>query len=282
MLRLAPSRPVLWRSPTSVQLGPDGETVFHDVTPWQEHVLAALDDGIPDAMLVPLALGFGAQEDDADAFAARVRAALARVEPQVARVRVEAPPTLSHRERSMILDGIARSGIDVEHERTWEDDTPGSTVIVVAHRLVDPRRAARLVSADIPHLPMELAGDRLTIGPLVVPGRTGCLACLHARRTEADPQWPAVAAQLIARRAMPTDPALLMEGAVLAGRLVREPPPVTGTSVTLSSASVRRSWRAHHPHARCLCRSPEGSATAGALGDRRHAPTTSTGFARPA
>jgi hypothetical protein len=50
--------------------------------------------------------------------------------------------------------------------------------------------------ADIPHL---FAGIRETtgiVGPLVVPGRSSCLRCADLHRTDRDPAWPAVAAQL--------------------------------------------------------------------------------------
>ena len=35
MLRLAPSRPPLWRTDSSVQLGPDGAVLVDEITPWQ-------------------------------------------------------------------------------------------------------------------------------------------------------------------------------------------------------------------------------------------------------
>ena len=40
--------------------------------------------------------------------------------------------------------------------------------------------------------------DRAVVGPLVVPGRSACLRCLELHRTDRDPGWPGVAAQLAA------------------------------------------------------------------------------------
>lgn len=45
---------------------------------------------------------------------------------------------------------------------------------------------------DLPHLPVAIHGPRGLVGPLVVPGSTGCLRCRHLHRIDADPAWPAV------------------------------------------------------------------------------------------
>ncbi len=283
MLRLAPSHPPLWRSPSSIQLGPEAVARVDDVAVWQERLLDALVDGIPDAMLLPLAASFGASASDATAFVRRLGGALGRAPEAPPRVRVEVPAELGHAETTTLLAGLRGGGLDVTGCTAWPADAAAASrlpVVAVAHRLLDPLRAARLVAADTPHVPIELCGDRVTIGPLVVPGVTACLACLHAHRRAADPTWPLVAAQLLSRGAVPTEPALLLEAALLAARLVAGG--VLGASVALSAGSVRRTWRAHRPHAACLCRSPAGSATADARDDRSSAPTTATAFARPA
>lgn len=43
---------------------------------------------------------------------------------------------------------------------------------------------------DRPHLPVSVYRGHLSVGPLVVPGRTPCLNCLHLHRCDSDPQWP--------------------------------------------------------------------------------------------
>lgn len=282
MLRLAPSHPPLWRSPSSIQLGPESVARVDDVAPWQERLLDALVDGIPDAMLLPLAASFGAAPGEADAFLRRIGGALGRVPATAPRVRVEVPEAFGRDETEILLAGLRGGGLDVTGCTAWpvEDGGPRLPVVAVAFRLLDPLRAARLVSRDAPHIPVELAGDRVTVGPLVIPGVTACLACLHAHRRDGDPTWPLVAAQLLARGPVPTEPALLLEAALLAARLVGGGVP--GASVTLSGGSVRRSWHAHRPHAACLCRSPAGSGTADAPDARPCAPTTASAFARPA
>ena len=66
-------------------------------------------------------------------------------------------------------------------------------------------------------LPYVVTGVRETVGvvgPLVLPGRTACPRCLDLHRTERDPDWPAVVAQLAtaARGAVPSCDVALAAG----------------------------------------------------------------------
>lgn len=289
MLRLAPSYVPLWRSPTSVQFGVDAVVHVDDIAPWQEHLLDALVDGIPDAMVAPLAENLGAERGAVEHFLDQIRPALVGSH-RPERVALELPEKLSHGEGTTFAGALVAAGFDVDVRR-WPHDDDRLPVVVVAHRLLDPRRAAQLIRADIVHLPVELSGDRITVGPLVVPGRTACEACRHAHRRDADSRWPVIAAQLLSRTPTPTDPALLQESALLAARMLRGGslvgppdglPHDVSHSVSVSSSSVRRTWRSHRPHAECLCRSPEGTASAAALDAPPPEPTTATAFAQPA
>ncbi len=282
MLRLAPSHPPLWRTPSSIQFGVDGAARVDNVVHWQEQVIGALEDGIPEGMLVPLATGFGASARDAARFAEAIRPALTDDDEAVPTVGVELPADLPYGEAAVFCDGLRNAGVHVGEVRSWRADPEGVPVVAVAHRLLDPRRAAHLAAADAVHIPVELSGDRVSVGPLVVPGRTACLSCLHAHRRDADPQWPLLAAQLLGRPAVPTAPALLLEAALLTARLLRTRPAEGSTSVSVSAASGRRNWRAHRPHERCLCRSPAGIAIADGHDDRSCEPTTARAYARPA
>ncbi len=283
MLRLAPSHAPLWRTPSSLQLGSEPGIRVDDVTPWQESLLSALHDGIPDAMILPLARVAGAPADAAAAFVARISPALTVGTPPRPRVCVELPADIDIGDADALTDALEVGGVEVVATTRWAQAHPDPTVpvIVVAHRLVEPRRAATLMARDVPHLPLELAGDRVTVGPFVIPGVTACLACTHAHRRDADPSWPLLAAQMLARGAMRTDRALLWEAGILAGRLVTGASP-HAASVSVRSADVRRSWHGHRPHAECWCRSPEGIATSGEVATRSPATTTATAFDRPA
>ena len=52
--------------------------------------------------------------------------------------------------------------------------------------------------SGVPHLVATVRGSTGIVGPLVVPGATSCLRCADLHRRDADPRWPALAAQLTA------------------------------------------------------------------------------------
>lgn len=285
MLRLSPSHPPLWRTETSLQLGTDGAVRIDDVTTWQEHLLDALQRGVPGAMLTPLARTLGAPAIEAARFVEQIVGALVPDPAAPLPVRAELPSDISVAEADALAQGW-RAGSLVAHATRWREEAPGPRlpVILVADHLAEPRRAAALMSSDVTHLPIALAGDRVVVGPLVVPGRTACLSCLHAHRTDADERWPVLAAQLIGRRRTPTDVGLVLEAAGIAARMLRgtagtahtagDAEDATSLSVTLSLVHARRVWRAHHPHPGCPCRSPAGIGRAGGDGLPSPAPTT--------
>jgi hypothetical protein len=62
---------------------------------------------------------------------------------------------------------------------------------------------AGLMSEQIPHLAVSADEAIGTVGPLVIPGRTACLRCQDLARTDRDPAWPLILAQLIGREPDP-------------------------------------------------------------------------------
>jgi len=100
--------------------------------------------------------------------------------------------------RSRLLagrDAVRRAAPEVDLDPSPDPGTPDLAVVAGTAPL-DPRLRQRLHAAGTPHL---LAGVRETtgiVGPLVVPGGTSCLRCADLHRTERDPAWPVLAAQL--------------------------------------------------------------------------------------
>ena len=76
---------------------------------------------------------------------------------------------------------------------------------------------------DMVHMPVTVPGDRAVIGPLVLPGFTGCLRCADLHRRDRDPAWPRLAAQLATRRParLPQDPLLVELAAAHAAMALR-------------------------------------------------------------
>ncbi|MFD9768912.1 ThiF family adenylyltransferase [[Kitasatospora] papulosa] len=78
---------------------------------------------------------------------------------------------------------------------------PALSLIVVAPRdglsvyAPDPDVAAPWIASGTPHLYAGVIEATGVVGPLVLPGGTGCAGCLALNRAEADPQWPRMLAQ---------------------------------------------------------------------------------------
>jgi bacteriocin biosynthesis cyclodehydratase domain-containing protein len=141
--------------------------------------------------------------------------------------------------------------------------SPGRRVALVL--LVDEDAAAGsagalLLGQQVPHLAAVGGADRAVVGPLVVPGRSACLRCLELHRTDRDPGWPTVSAQLGAAPSTARGESSLTE--LVAGLVAlqvacwvdgRRTPASLGATVTVTlpdGLTARRAWT---PHPRCGC-----------------------------
>lgn len=102
----------------------------------------------------------------------------------------------------------------------------------------------------------------VVVGPLVLPGRTSCLRCAELHRTDRDPRWPAVAAQLVAGRTPalrePTTVLACLAAALAAAQIldhfdgVRIPDVIEAT-LELHPPEWRLRRRSWPPHPECGC-----------------------------
>jgi len=72
---------------------------------------------------------------------------------------------------------------------------PDIAVLAPAGALA-PQLADQLMRSDTPHLLAAVKETTGIVGPFVTPGATACLRCLDLHRTDRDPAWPLIAAQL--------------------------------------------------------------------------------------
>jgi len=127
--------------------------------------------------------------------------------------------------------------------------------------------AVAYAARAVPHLPLWVRDGTAVVGPLVVPGHSSCLQCVDLHRTDRDPAWPVLAAQLATGSRTPAEPvgaALATLAASVAAlqvlcHLDGGRPETLGGSLELGPTGGtlrRRSWP---PHPRCGCRSPARS-----------------------
>ncbi len=139
------------------------------------------------------------------------------------------------------------------------DARPSLAVLVGS--TADPAELAALRYAGrrVPHLVVAVHDGVASVGPLVRPGVTACLGCVERHRTDRDPAWPALSAQL-ATGTTGDDPreaalAVLATGYAALQALAEidgGTPEVLGATVDWSptAAARRRTWT---PHPLCGC-----------------------------
>ncbi len=133
--------------------------------------------------------------------------------------------------------------------------------VVVPEGRPDPAPGARLARQGVPHLYADIRETTGVIGPFVLVGRSACGRCLDLERSDRDPAWPRLLAQLAAGSGpgeAPCDVVLATEVAARAAMQVLTwvdgdlPTTVNGTvEIELPDGLTRR--RSWSPHARCDC-----------------------------
>ncbi len=79
-----------------------------------------------------------------------------------------------------------------------------------------PELPGTLVTGRVAHLTAAASEAIGVVGPLVVPGQTACLSCVDMARTDRDPAWPLILAQVSGRTAHPPACAAVLAAAVAA------------------------------------------------------------------
>jgi hypothetical protein len=278
--RLDPGMPLLWRDSDTVQLGIDGEVRVRVDAPWTVPLLTRMAEGFRMGSFDVVAHGVGAPRDDARMLLSRLRPFLVddAAVPRAAWVESIGltDPRCEHRMREALLD----EGV----EPADRADPRGCGVIMVQGAAA-ALHLARYLRDDVAHLPIALERGRTTVGPLVIPGETPCLACRDGHERDRDPAWPRMHAQLIGRDPGPIGAARIAAAATFAARLLSDPS-AAGRFVEISE-SGGRVWRSAGFHGECRCRaqtsrSPRGISTARAPLARPTSTTTAPGFARRA
>jgi hypothetical protein len=134
-------------------------------------------------------------------------------------------------------------------------------VVLASTEPVDTTLRTALAGGRVAHMVVGVRETTAVIGPLVLPGRTGCLRCGDLHRADRDPAWPIVAAQLVGirrRREEPCDVVLATVAASVAAlqclaHLDGRPAAATGASLELGLTDWRLRRRTWPAHRQCDC-----------------------------
>jgi bacteriocin biosynthesis cyclodehydratase domain-containing protein len=148
---------------------------------------------------------------------------------------------------------------------------PPDLAVLAGHQ--PPELPARLIRDRVPHLAASASEAIGIVGPLVLPGQTACLRCLDFTRTDNDPAWPLILAQLASRQPQPPAcgaalvAAVAAQAAALALAFIDKAPLAdAAANGTLELVLPAWQWRRRTwpPHPACPCtaisRRPPGSA----------------------
>jgi hypothetical protein len=170
------------------------------------------------------------------------------------------------------LDAIRRSAPDVDTTPIPRDRLADLVI------LTDPAPVETAVRTSfqldgLAHLSASVDGSRAVIGPLVLPGVTGCLRCADLHRIDRDPAWPALAVQLASRprRRLTSDVALCVATSGVAvsqalAYLDRREPATLGATLEWQLPDWRLRRRSWPPHDSCDCGAATRSAQHGRMG----------------
>lgn len=257
LLRLDPAIPLVWRDPTTLQLGVDPPlAVVPDVTPPIERLVSVLAAGVSESGYAVLARTAGATPRQAERLRELVAPGLSRPAP---------PPPQG---RALVLGrgpvalGAARllDGLDL---RARDGRSP-ELVVLASDRVLNPVEHRAWLQRDVPHLPVVTGDAAIVVGPLVEPGTTACLHCVSLHRRDVDAAWPAIAIQL-ANRPSPADHPLRTAAAValvariVAARLRDGPSPGEARELRVEGDGSALNERAIAPHPECRCAAPPES-----------------------
>jgi bacteriocin biosynthesis cyclodehydratase domain-containing protein len=221
VLKLDPRFPLVWRSPTSLQFGVSApRVVLHDVTSADERMIAALGVGVSESGLAMIAASAGAPTESVGALVGLLAPVFESASP-VAGGRVTIVG--SGQTPALIADFLRDAGVVAR--RVAPDDAtaePCDLAVAVGHFVLAPRLHGAWLRLDVVHLPVIIADDSASVGPMVEPGLGPCLYCLQRYRTDADPAWPAIAAQLWGRVSAAETRRVAAEVAAIASRVVVE------------------------------------------------------------
>jgi hypothetical protein len=262
LLRLDPRYPIVWRNPTSLQIGAEHPLArLEDVTPPLEHLLGAVMAGTSRDQLDRLAERVGAEPSEVERFLAGVIPALLPPQP--------------HREQpGWVVDGEGKTADGIRfmlRSSTFPESSgagtlqPPAIAVIVSTHVIDPRRYVRWLSLDVPHLAVVYTDIGVQIGPLVEPGAGPCLHCLARERTDADAAWPVIASQLLGLPSLAEQEPLISEvsarvARIVTARLENGFNDLVSASLRIDGYRVSGILTAHRLHPDCGCRSLSESA----------------------
>jgi hypothetical protein len=265
MYKINPDYPLVWRTPTSLQIGVDNpHVVLAKIYPSEERFITALQSGFGDVSLPTVSEECGMTSAETDGLLLALNSALL---PQ-------SGPGLSANRYRISLDGtgpfvdsvgLLLIGIGHTVVKTSAAVSPRCDLaIVVGEYVIEPSRIGGWLRKNVPHLPVVFSDQNVRIGPFL--GATPesqanlldfpCSQCIELHHRDRDDCWPAMASQLAGKPA-PSNTALLRaEVSALIARWIssRESvsiAPNTSLNIAVKTGEIQEITFELHPDCAC-------------------------------
>lgn len=208
------SRPLVWRTPHSLQIGIDHPvTTLEDVPDQAAPLIHALQSGVSRDGYLLLAKQLNVRQPVALALVEGLSSAF---EDEEARVRPRLVVSGHSVARVIVAETMSQWGYEVSLANSPEPTQSDVVHLLAADYLTDPQWLSRYGSGRSPHVPLVFSDHSVTAGPLIIPGATPCLSCRELFLREVEPHWLSLGSQLWGQPA----PTATVENARLAAVLV--------------------------------------------------------------
>lgn len=192
--RIRSTRPLIWRTPHSLQVGIDPPQIrVDDIPDTAAPLIHALRDGVSDE-------GLGMLAERLKVSASTVKSIVQTLSPSFDQPESTAAHSVTvtgHSTATQIISSVFDTwGFDAVHRDEPAPHTPGATVVLAGDYVANPRWSAALSHTSTPHVPVIFSDLSITVGPLVTPGTTPCLSCHELWRRDEEPEWLSIGSQL--------------------------------------------------------------------------------------
>lgn len=277
MIRLLPTLALVWRTPTTLQIGATTPVVtMHAITPDEERLIGFAQLGMPYETLVAAAELHDIDHASVDAFLRAIAPALDRdrklpqrtIALDVGGSSGVVAGWLRHELSSLGEVTVTRQAYGPDGKRLPRSGKSRAKAapdiaVVVDHMVRVPARASAWLRREVNTLPIVLGDNGVEVGPYVRPGVSACAECVNLHRSDELPEWRAMASQLL-HQPSPLDTEDI--GMDVARRVRRwleaSDEPFVDAMLSYEPRTGRWSRRDYPPHPECGCRFPQGIETA--------------------
>jgi hypothetical protein len=252
VLRINPSKALLWRSTNEVQFGSAADAIkLANLTAAQERLLGLLSRGIANEYFEEVAAAVGAENPTqflksldgallleaakptelsaqfietrfaeicrAQAIHSREGSAILAAR-QLRKVFVQARTSAN----PPILKSLEQSGIGRLFSEPPSETEQLDFAVLLTNNAIAPIDYRGWMLLSVAHISVVFDSEGVTVSPVIERAKTPCLSCFHENRTADDSAWPAIASQLLfSRQEFDDSVASLFAAAIVCQRVLQ-------------------------------------------------------------